>query len=169
MSELTLQWFEAGQCRTHQIVEGQPTLVSGVFRIGRDPGRCDLVLPERSVSGLHVEIIFRTNYHQVAVRNLRPKNPPLVDGFQLVDGEAPLHLGSRIQLGRLELLVQALHFSSLTPQSSPPRPGESYGLQCPNPQCGKVLAYSQEILQQGCPWCGFSLAAANSVVIAPPA
>lgn len=165
MSELTLQWSEAGQIKTYRIVEGQPTKVAGVFRIGRDPSQCDLVLPERSVSGLHVEIFFRSDYHQVSIRNLRFRNPPLIDDYQLINGEALMHLGSRLTLGRVELLVQSLTFSH--PSAGAPLPASSYGLKCPNPNCGKVSAYSQEILQQGCPWCGFSLAAANSVVITP--
>lgn len=168
MSELTLQWAESGQLKTYRIIEGQPTLLADVFRIGRDPARCDLVLQDLSVSGLHVEILFRSELQQVFVRNLRAHNPPLVGDQQLILGDAPLRLGTRLILGRVELLVQSLRFS--LPKASPPTLIPfNYGLKCPNPNCGKISAYSQEILQRGCPWCGFSLAAANSVVIAPSA
>lgn len=168
MSELILQWSESGRIKTCVISESQPTKVSGVFRLGRDPSKCDLVFRERSVSALHVEIFFRTEQHQTGIRNLRPSNPALVDGRPLTQGEVFLRQGSRINLGRIELLVQSITFTHHSPGPVSPPKLPDYGLKCPNPSCGKVSAYSQETLQQGCPWCGFSLAAAVSVVMLPP-
>ena len=169
MSELTLAWSENGHPHQHTFHENQSTQHPGVYRLGRDPARCDLVLHDRSVSALHVEILFNRPSQQVRIRNLRSSNPPLVDGIQLKAGEAALHQGSKINLGRVELTVSALTFSL---PSSPVLPvqhaAQAYGLSCPNPACGKVSAYNSAILQQGCPWCGFSLAAANSVVMIPP-
>ena len=135
---------------------------------GRDPGRCDLVFQDRSVSALHVEIFFDAVQHLVGVRSLRQSNPPLVDGRQLIQGTAYLHQNSRMQLGRIELTVTALKIAGNAAQAyTPHTPHSNYGLQCPNPACGKVSAYSSELLKQGCPWCGFSLAAANSVLVSP--
>jgi predicted component of type VI protein secretion system len=167
MSELTLQWTESGQIRRHTYVEGQPTKTPGVFRLGRDPQHCDLILADPTVSGLHVELYWQTATHQVWLRNLRSTNPPLVDGVQLFAGEAPLRQGSRINMGRVELSVLTLAFSAVPPPQPQPSAPSGYGLKCPNPACGKVSSYNDEILRQGCPWCGFSLASAPSVVIFP--
>lgn len=166
MSELTLEWSEQGQLHRHTFHPHQPTKQPGVYRIGRDPAQCDLVLQDRSVSALHVEIVLNLAHNHAGVRNLRVSNPPVVDGKQLRTGEAPLRQGSRINLGRISLTITNLSF---TTAESRPNSTPSYGLKCPNPTCGKVSDYTTEILQQGCPWCGFSLAAANSVVIMPPA
>ena len=165
MSELTLEWSENGHLHRHTFHANQPTKQAGVFRIGRDPARCDLVLHDRSVSALHVEIALNVGQRSANIRNLRTTNPPLVDGRQLIQGEAPIRQGSKLNLGRVELFISQMQFTS--PAAPNPAPSD-YGLKCPNPACGKVSDYSHEILQQGCPWCGYSLAAANSVVILPP-
>ncbi|MCM1984591.1 FHA domain-containing protein [Lyngbya confervoides] len=165
MSELTLQWSDVGQFHQQTISENQPSKVPGVVRLGRDPARCDILFQDRSVSALHVEIFFRPG--QVWVRNLRVTNPPVVNGLQLKQGEAPLHPGSHIHLGRVEVRVLQVDLRAKNPPTAT-RPGPSgYGLKCPNPKCGKVSTYSDKLLQQGCPWCGFSLAAADSVVMFP--
>lgn len=165
MSEITLEWSENGHLHRHTFQENQATKHVGVFRIGRDPARCDLVLHDRSVSALHVEIFINATQQTAGIRNLRTTNPPLVDGNQLIHGDAALRQGSRINLGRVELFISQLNLvSSVAPIPAP----SSYGLKCPNPGCGKVSDYNHETLQQGCPWCGFSLAAANSVVVLPP-
>lgn len=167
MSELTLAWSENGHQHQHTFHDNQPSKHPGVYRLGRDPARCDLVLHDRSVSALHIEIVFNSLQKQARVKNLRSSNPPLVNGLQLKTGEAALHQGSKINLGRVELTVSGLNFGP-TPVASSPLASPDYGLSCPNPACGKVSAYNSAILQQGCPWCGFSLAAANSVVMIPP-
>lgn len=58
MNALTLQWQDAGQDKTQQIYEQQPSKNYGTILIGRDPLRCDIVLSNPTVSGLHVEIYF---------------------------------------------------------------------------------------------------------------
>ena len=165
MSDIVLEWSENGHRHRHRFELEQPTKQPGVLRIGRDPARCDLVLEDRSVSGLHVEIFFHPAEQQIGVRNLRRSNPPLVDGQQLIQGEVLIHQGSQLHLGRLQLGVTQVHWSQAVANQSS---SDGYGLKCPNPTCGKVLDYSQDRLRQGCPWCGFSLAAAQSVVILPP-
>lgn len=162
MSELTLEWSENGQFHRYSFQAHQATKQPGVFRIGRDPAQCDLVLHDRSVSALHVELFLNHPQQTAGIRNLRSSNPALVDGRHLIVGDAPLRQGSRISLGRVDLSVIALRFTI-----SEPTPAQAYGLKCPNAACGKVSDYNSDILQQGCPWCGFSLAAANSVVIFP--
>ncbi|MBF2064562.1 MAG: FHA domain-containing protein [Calothrix sp. C42_A2020_038] len=184
MSALTIQWNEAGKEKTQTIYEQQRnTKNPGTVRIGRDPSRCDIVLSDPTVSGLHVEIFF--NLQQFLIRNLRPSNPPLVDGKQLTQGEQPLKQGSIIFLGQTQVKVIAVFISEAssvpptvlsgppvnkpnaphTPVGHQPTPfhQHSYGLQCPRCQRVSTLDY----LNIGCKWCGTSLAAAASVLMAP--
>ncbi len=108
MNALTLQWHDAGQYKTQKIYENSPSKNPGSVRIGRDPLRCDIVLSEPTVSGLHVEIFFHPQQQSFLIRNLREQNPPLVNGQQLVKGELLLSEGSIIYLGRMELKVIAV-------------------------------------------------------------
>jgi FHA domain len=108
MNALTLQWHDAGQDRTYKIYEQQPTKNPGTVRIGRDPVRCDIVVSNPTVSGLHVEIFFHPQHQCFLIRNLREQNPPLVDGQQLIRGEQPLSEGSTIYLGQMQLKVIAV-------------------------------------------------------------
>ncbi|OUL20112.1 FHA domain-containing protein [Nostoc sp. 106C] len=197
MNALTLQWHDAGQDRTQNIYEQQPSKNPGTVRIGRDPLRCDIVVSNPTVSGLHVEIFFHPQQQSFYIRNLRSQNPPLVDRQQLVQGELPLREGSIIHLGQMEVKITAVSINSipatiLTPpippigsihptrppinqqpqvqirhHQHPPTPAALppgiYGLECP--KCHKVSP--PENLQVGCPWCGTSLAAAVSVLVAP--
>jgi hypothetical protein len=192
MNALTLQWQDSGQNKTQQIYEQQPSKNPGTVRIGRDPLRCDIVLTNPTVSGLHVEIFFNPQRQSFYIRNLRSQNPPLVDGQQLIQGETPLNQGSIIHLGQAKLQVTAVTINTIpatiiappqppvgisqqvTPhirqQPTPPlihhhpiTPQGAYGLECP--KCHRVS--SLENLQVGCPWCGTSLAAAVSVLVAP--
>ncbi len=177
MHELTLEWQEAGQLRRETIRYQQPTKYPGTVRLGRDPALCDVVLSDPTVSGLHVEIFFNPSTQAFALRNLRPTNPPLVDGRQLFQGEAPLSQGSTFYLGQVALKATAVSLIALnrgvapTILVPPPVLGavnqsvpdiESYGLQCPN--CHRVSSYDH--IDLGCPWCGISLAAAASVLMA---
>ncbi|MEO0377032.1 MAG: FHA domain-containing protein [Cyanobacteria bacterium P01_A01_bin.17] len=160
MNELTLQWREKNQFKIQAIGDQHPSREAGVVRLGRDPARCDIVLQDRSVSGLHVELFWQ--HDQFYIRNLRASNPPLVDQMPLPQGERPLHQGSKICLGRIELTVTAI---SVPVVKSPAEQGsESYGIKCPNADCGQVLPYTSASLQQGCPHCGSSLAAGVTVV-----
>ncbi len=190
MNSLTLQWRDASQEKTQIIYEQQPTKNPGTVRIGRDPQRCDIVLGHPTVSGLHVEIFFSSQEKRFYIRSLREKNPPLVDGKQLVKGDTSLNQGSIVCLGQMELKVINISIPQINSFPAtilePPKPGQnnqpvtpaapsksssptapllkgSYGLQCP--KCHKVS--SIEHIQVGCPWCGTSLAAAMSVLVAP--
>ncbi|WGV24901.1 FHA domain-containing protein [Halotia branconii] len=188
MNALTLQWHDAGQDKTQNIYEQQPSKNTGTVRIGRDPVRCDIVVSNPTVSGLHVEIFFHPQQQQFLIRNLRSQNPPLINGQQLAQGEMPLNQGSVICLGQMQFQVTAVAINNipatilvppqpavanLHPQQPqvqprhhyhPPTPPQGiYGLECP--KCHKVSP--GENLQIGCPWCGTSLAAAVSVLVAP--
>jgi len=170
MNELTLEWSDKGQNRSYIIQDQFPSKSPNVFRIGRDPQRCDLVFHDRTVSALHVEIFFDNPAQSAFIRNLRESNPPLIDGTKLTQGQQSLRIGSHVRLGKVILTVSALSFGSAQSQAllqKAPTVLPEYGLKCPNLSCGNVLAYKDEILKQGCPWCGFSLAAAQSVLIPP--
>ncbi|XZN99210.1 MAG: FHA domain-containing protein [Microcoleus sp.] len=174
-NQLTLEWTEAG-VRKHQTIEnGQPSKNLGTVRIGRDPGKCDLILSHPTVSGLHIEIFFNQELQEFEVRNLRPSNPSLVDGKILAQGEAKLRSGSRIRLGEVELEVVSVSATEVgivptvllwekqTQVSAQPTVPSTYGLLCP--KCARTSPYAQ--LSAGCPWCGTSLAAAASVFLSP--
>lgn len=193
MNALTLQWHNAGQEKRQQISDRQASKNPGTFRIGRDPLQCDIVLSDATVSRLHIEIFFNQQQQNFYIRNLKLGNPPLVDGQQLFhNSEMPLREGSIIRLGQnTEIKVETVATNAIaativappTPpnhhQHSVPtlRPGHHhhhshthpaqqqgvYGLECP--KCHKVS--SPEHIQVGCPWCGTSLAAAVSVLVAP--
>ncbi|MEO1431127.1 MAG: FHA domain-containing protein [Cyanobacteria bacterium J06633_8] len=190
MNSLTLQWQDAGEQKTQIIYEQQASKNPGTVRLGRDPQRCDIVLSHPTVSGLHVEIFFNSQQKCFYIRNLREKNPPLVDGKQLLGKDTVLNEGSILCLGQMQLKVINVSIPQVNsfpatileppkpgqnsqpatpavpqkqPLSTAPLPKGSYGLQCPN--CHKVC--SIEHIQIGCPWCGTSLAAAVSVLVAP--
>lgn len=181
MHELTLKWIEAGEFRTQTLWDKQPSKHPGTVRIGRDPTRCDIVLLHPTVSGLHVEIFYDPQKSHFYLRNLRPSNPSKVDGQILAQGETMLTQGSIIWLGQVKLKVIAIdpRFSPTVAVSTPedddsegsisqplrrrlPRkPLPTYGLKCPN--CQKISP--NKLLDFGCPWCGTSLHAANSVLM----
>ncbi|GAB4241056.1 MAG: hypothetical protein Kow00121_67330 [Elainellaceae cyanobacterium] len=190
MNELTLEWVEANQVKTQIIADRQPTKVPGLFRIGRDPVRCDLVLQHPTVSKLHVEIFFSSQQNTFYLRNLRDTNPPVVDQHRVTQATVPLRQGSTILLGELEVRVKAIALVSAIAAPVvaapavvsyaagrapvPPQPGVvqsasqpainlSYGLQCP--KCHRASPYHH--LEVGCAWCGTSLAAAHSVLLVP--
>ncbi|MBV5260074.1 FHA domain-containing protein [Synechococcus moorigangaii CMS01] len=169
MEQLTLEWSIQSQRYHYIFTHDSPTKISDKLRIGRDPARCDIVFADRSVSSLHVEIFFSATRDAALIQNLRPSNPPLVNGDRLTEGTAPLFQGSQIQLGHIQLRVAQLVLpiqANVPPRVPALSPVATYGLKCPNPTCGKVSKYDDQILKQGCPWCGFSLAAANTVLVA---
>lgn len=177
MYELTLEWQEGHQTKRETIRHQQPSKYPGTVRLGRDPARCDIVLSDPTVSGLHVEIFFNGSTGTFILRNLRDTNPPIVDGRQIFQGETPLYGESAIYLGQVALKVVdvSLHQpnNSIPPTilmapTAPatahlPAQNASYGLQCPC--CRRVSPY--ERMDLGCQWCGTSLAAAPSILVTP--
>ncbi len=158
MSELTLAWVESGITKQYKI---GLTMV----RVGRDPARCDLVLSDPTVSGLHVVIYFDPQKRKFWLRNMRESNPPVVDGKRLVQGEIELQQNSAIALGHQILQITEIVTQSLPPSVPNPHsnPHQAYGLQCPNPKCAKISGYEKITLV--CPWCGTSLAGAASSIL----
>lgn len=113
--ELTLEWYEAGLLHSRVIYPEQATRHPGAMRIGRDPTRCDIVLSDITVSGLHVEIFFNPDDQHFYVRNLRETNPPVIDGRALPQGTRVLNQDSRLQLGQVDLKVTAISVKDYPP------------------------------------------------------
>lgn len=167
LHELTLEWFEAKEHRTQTIIENHPTKNLGTFRIGRDPGLCDLLLSEPTVSRLHVEIFFNPHQQCFYLRSLNQNNPPVVDGQLLLTGEIALHEGSNVRLGQMEFTVTAITLNQPStgyvpnqPSSPPPaipqqplpptlRPPSSHSQQPPQSYPPSVPSqYRQEVPNQ---------------------
>ncbi|BAY61332.1 FHA domain containing protein [Calothrix brevissima NIES-22] len=149
MNALTLQWHDAGHDITQNIYEQQPSKNPGTVRIGRDPIRCDIVVSNPTVSGLHVEIFFNSQQQRFYIRNLRSQNPPLVDRQQLVQGELPLQEGSTIQLGQMLVKVIAIAINSIPATIlSPPTPPTPLTPPIGTTQPTKNLSYQQPINPQ---------------------
>ncbi|MDJ0615801.1 MAG: protein kinase [Calothrix sp. MO_192.B10] len=100
LHELTLEWVQDEEIKMRKILEHQHSKNPGRIRIGRDPGQCDIVLLDPTISGLHVEIFFHPQKQKFYLRNLRQKNPPILDGQLLLAGEMPLTTGSSLRLGQ---------------------------------------------------------------------
>jgi Inner membrane component of T3SS, cytoplasmic domain len=191
MRELTLSWIEAGQPKTAIVRDGNGKH-SGTFWLGRHPDECDILLNDPSVSRLHVEIFFDPIRNGFYLRKLpQGRLDPVVDGRSIQVGEAELKLGSQISLGATAIAVTAisvpvapiaetvivspgqnplpLHASPAASSRNSPQDWQ-YKLICPNSNCPnpdpqKAIGY--EHLNLGCPWCGYSLAAAQSVLLPP--
>ncbi len=113
LHELTLEWHEDGETRTCTIEENQQSKNFGRIRIGRDPQVCDIVIPEVTVSALHAEIFFNGSKNKFYIRNLRQKNPPIVDGQMLLAGEMLLKTGSSLRLGRQQFKVSNINIKQV--------------------------------------------------------
>ncbi|MBF2008212.1 MAG: protein kinase [Chlorogloeopsis fritschii C42_A2020_084] len=108
LHQLTLEWVEDGQVKYRTILEKQQSKNPGKIRIGRDPEQCDIVLPDPTISGLHVEIFFHSPKQRFYLRNLRQQNPPIIDGQLLLAGEMPLAAGSTLRLGQQNFRVREI-------------------------------------------------------------
>jgi serine/threonine-protein kinase len=126
ISELTLEWVEAGQTKRAVISENQLTKNPGTFRMGRDPATCDLVLSEATVSRLQAEIFFNGQQQRFYLRSLNQNNPLVVDGRRLPTGEVEVTQGSHLRLGELDLRVVAIglqqYSGGYTPTETSPPP-----------------------------------------------
>lgn len=120
MTELTLTWMGSAGPRSEIIYPQQPRKNPGTVRLGRDPRRCDIVLSDDSVSGLHIEIFYDAARGGFYVRSLRDSNPPVINGQLLRSGEVPLGSNNTIQLGRLQIRATSAMPASETLGGVPP-------------------------------------------------
>ena len=184
MTQLTLKWHESDGDRTQILDARSSPERGGVFRIGRDPATCDVVLSESSVSRQHVEVFFKPEWERFYLRNLQRKNPPRIDGGTLIEGEVALSAGSTIELGQMTLTIAAIEDSiessveftpqilpqtvlippaSATPPQKPPASPMAYGLECPH--CHQIASIDRR--NGACHHCGHFLADAESVLLPP--
>lgn len=158
MHKLALEWVEEGRNRSQAFSfdsSAQPPV-----RIGRNESQCDVVLRDatKTVSGLHVEIFFNSHTQTFYLRNItknrdRP-NPAWVDGQKIIQQEIPLKPGATIQLGKVSLKAVI---------ESPSKSKPVHGLKCH--VCNHISP--QDRLSLVCPWCGTSLASAETTVFFP--
>jgi FHA domain len=166
MYKLTLEWIEGNQGRSQTFTSTQATKHQGTIRIGRAREQCDLVLSETesSLSRLHVEIFLNTSTNHFWLRNLtkdRPpakRNPVIVDGQKILDGEVELKVGSQIQLGKIVLKISAIE--QLQPEINQPSNQPVYGIKCPS---GHILPH--DYLGLFCPHCGKGIQSGESQVL----
>ncbi|MEM9567232.1 MAG: FHA domain-containing protein [Cyanobacteria bacterium P01_E01_bin.34] len=109
MNHITLAWTENDEWVTRTLEVGDKTIQPGVFRIGRDPDQCDVVLPsaterDRTVSRCHVEISFDAERFGFYLTNLRANNPPYIKDRPVIDS-VKLTKGCSFELGDVELTV----------------------------------------------------------------
>ncbi|NJK77135.1 MAG: FHA domain-containing protein [Oscillatoriales cyanobacterium RU_3_3] len=167
MYKLTLEWMEEGRERSQTFTSAQATKCPGAIRIGRSKEQCDLVPSETesSLSRLHVEIFLNTNTNNFWVRNLtrdRPsakRNPIIVDGQKIMDGEIKIETGSQIQMGKITLKIRAIE--QLEVEQTERVSGQPvYGIKCPS---GHILPYNY--LGLFCPHCGKGIQSGESEVL----
>jgi predicted component of type VI protein secretion system len=152
--ELNLTWLESNQLRSYLIHSDRQR--ERPARVGRDPLRSDVVIGDPTVSGLHVAVFYDPDRGSFWLENLRDSNPAIVNGKKVATGAVALENGAKLQLGAVVIQVEVRAVEL-------PLKTREYGLKCPNPKCGKVSPYDH--LKLVCPWCGTSLAAAQSVII----
>lgn len=73
--------------------------------IGRDQQRCEIWIEHNTVSRVHAEISFKSDWQRFYLRNIAANNPPRVDGGILTEGEVALYDGSIIQFGQVLIQV----------------------------------------------------------------
>ncbi len=167
MYSLTLEWVENGRVRS-QIVSLAKTIFPGIIRLGRSEEQCDLVVndQEQTVSRLHAEIFYLPHLNTFNLRNItqtRPKpNRVVVDDKNIVEQVVPLHSGSVIWLGKVEIKVKEI----LLPQPKPkvtPKPlqtePKSFMIKCPN---GHEVPF--EYANGFCPHCGTAVQSGGTVI-----
>jgi hypothetical protein len=125
--ELSLEWIEEGCLKTQSITLNKVTKQSGVTRIGRDPSRCDIVLADGSISGLHVEIGYDHTLHSFYIQNLRESNPPIINHEPLLKGRRVLLPENILQLGNLQIRANQSGSTDPPPNLIPPTEIQSFG------------------------------------------
>ena len=105
--------------RTVRAAEGRTILV------GRDP-RCDLVLSDTRVSGVHCEILLSTDAESVRIRDLESSNGTILDG-ERVKGLRDVAYGAPIRIGRLTVRAEEYRHGSEAVLAGAPEFGGFFG------------------------------------------
>jgi FHA domain len=101
---LTLTWSEHGRQQIQTIPSEKKNGYPNRVKIGRNPSRCDLVLVDKTVSGLNAEIYFDDSSENFYIRNLRPVNSPFINDRK-VETSARLESGAILYLGRVAIAI----------------------------------------------------------------
>ncbi|MBO3458211.1 FHA domain-containing protein [Aetokthonos hydrillicola Thurmond2011] len=155
MHGLALEWQEADQIRTQKIFVRNNNLYPNIVRLGRQVD-CDIVFSEYDlkISRRHAEIFFKLQDSNFYLRKIpQATRSPVIDNKVLYSGEAILKQGCMIMLG--QTIINIIRVFS---------PSEASlicsNIQCPNPNKNRVV--NAKYLLSGCPWCGISLAEAET-------
>lgn len=140
MPEITLQWQQHDQTHSYTV------RATDRVTIGRGD-TCTVVLPQPTVSRQHA-LIFAEG-ETFYVRNLSQTNSVRVNNEQRLtfDQTAPLQPGDVFQLGPVTFQVGSRE------EAQPLK------MRCSN--CGRVTDYTPHAY---CPWCGMSLAGAETLI-----
>ncbi len=172
MYRFTLEWSEGSQLRSKTVSATEAEQLNTILKIGRDEQQCDIVVNDdtSTVSRIHAEIFFKPEQQKLYLRNATGERPQpnfvRVDRQKILNQEVALSIGSKIQLGKLNLTVKSLEISQHPvnqPHSHPLSQQQEYGLQCIN---GHQVSYDHVGLF--CPFCGTALQAVDTVIIARP-
>jgi pSer/pThr/pTyr-binding forkhead associated (FHA) protein len=182
MYRFTLEWSEGSQLRSKTVSATEAKQLNTIVLIGRDKQQCDIVVNDdtSTVSRVHAEVFFKPEQHKLYLRNATRERPQpnfvMVDRQKILKQEVALNMGSKIQLGKLNLTVKSLEISQLPvdqpsvnqppvnqSHSHPLSQQQEYGLQCIN---GHQVSYDHVGLF--CPFCGTALQAVDTVIIARP-
>lgn len=167
MNKITIEWTILDQVVSQTVSLGQNTILPDAIRIGRDTSKCDIALShpdpniERTVSGLHAEIVLDPLKSGFKVRNLtadreppRQPNPVVIDGVKIIKEEAYLEVNSTIHLGRMILKIRAIELEQKTSDVQ-------YMLRCSNIKTPHFwpLSYSK----MTCDTCGCNIIGATQI------
>lgn len=120
MPQINLVWSDANnQPQAYQFALLE-TDADRTLTIGRDYQKCELLLAHNTVSRVHAEISFKSEWQRFYLRNLAAKNPVRIDGGLLTDGEVAIYQGSMIQLGQILLNVSEVLIGEVAHIHAPP-------------------------------------------------
>ena len=113
MSQIVFSWMEGENKVSRSFDVSAATIVSGKLFIGRDPERCDVVLPsltdrDRTVSRCHAEVTFNSAQFGFYLHNLKRNNPVYINSQMLGSEPQRLTSNSCIRLGDVELTVESV-------------------------------------------------------------
>jgi FHA domain len=112
---LILTWRELGKQKIHTIASEGKNGDPNRLKLGRDPSRCDLIFADQTVSGLNAEIYFDDRAAAFYIRNLRPVNPPFINGNKVVSSTC-LESSTTLYLGKVAIAIEVeLDYYDLEP------------------------------------------------------
>lgn len=121
-----------------ELPTGQRVVLRGKVVVGRDP-RCQIVLDADLVSRVHAA--FQPTADGYEVRDLESTNGTWIDD-QRLRGAAPIHAGSRVRIGSVQLLVVDPSISAGPAAPAGPSPARESATQPPEAGASTALRVS---------------------------